>query len=143
MSTSLIAMLVDVAMTVTRPPTRLPKASGIRSLDSDTRILRLIELATGIRVATTPVFDSTEESSPESTVIRSTRAVSRPVSDVPFPRICRPRPSARPLFVKACPNTYIDAISTTALEENPRKPSSTSRIPVSTSAITTPSAVTS
>ena len=53
-------------------------------------------------------------------------------------------PSASPLFVKACPNMYMAAISTTADDEKPSKPSSsTSRTPVSTSATTTARAVTS
>ena len=49
-----MAMLVEVATTVTSPPTRLPNASGRRSLERGTRSRWLTEFATGMRVATTP-----------------------------------------------------------------------------------------
>ena len=142
-STSSIAMLVDVAMTVTRPPTRLPKARGSSSFDSGTRALRLAELATGMSVATTPVFERTLERSPDRAVMRRTSPRSCAPPAPPPPRSRRPSASASPLLVNAWPKTYIDAIRTTALEEKPLKPASTSRHPVRTSTTTTPSAVTS
>ena len=133
----LTTMFVEVAMTVTSPPNRLPKASGISSRETATRRRRPTPAQTGINVATTPVFDSTDESVPARTARRATRGRSAPRFTR---RKRRPRASAMPVRPIACPKTYIEPIRMTASEANPEKACSGPRVPVKTRATTTPMA---